>query len=276
MTDAPRTVEALLDLARTAALAGGQAILPYVGASVETEAKTDGSPVTAADLAADRAIAEVLAESGFPILSEESAFARAESLYTWVVDPLDGTKAFVAGRDEFTVNVALVESHPRARSGSGFPILGVVLAPASGVTYGGSAAGAWREAPGEPRRAIRVRDLAPDRLMILTSRSYRGPAVERLVASAQADGYGVETRALSSSLKMCLVAEGAADLYPRPGPTNAWDTAAAQAVLEAAGGFLGTWDGKRLGVSLESPLNPPFVAMGGASVAEAWARWARR
>ena len=257
---------ALLDLARAAVLAGGEAIRPFMRAPVRAEDKADGSPVTAADLAADRAIAAVLAPSGFPVLSEEAPYAGGAAPAVWVVDPLDGTRAFVTGSDEFTVNVALVSD--------GFPVLGAVHVPASGATYGGSARGAWKETPGRARQPIAVRE--PERLVVLTSRRYRGEPVERVLAAARADGHAVEARAMSSSVKLCLVAEGAADLYLRPGPTNAWDTAAAQAVLEAAGGFLGAWSGSRLGVDPAAPLNPPVVAWGGARVGEAWPRWSGR
>ena len=264
MTDA-----ALLDLARTAALAGGQAILPFVGTRASPTAKANGSPVTAADMAAHHAVLEVLALSGLPVLSEEDVPPDA-SRWTrfWCVDPLDGTKEFVAGRPEFAVNVALVED--------GFPVLGVVHVPVSGVTYGGSAAGAWKETPGEPRLRIAVRDLEARHLVVVTSRSHVGPVVDAVVAAAQRDGFETETVAMGSSLKMCLVAEGAADLYPRPGPTNAWDTAAPQAVVEAAGGFLGDWNGRRLGVDPAHTLNPPVVVWGSAVVAEAWPRWSGR
>ncbi len=258
----------LLDLARTAALAGGQAIQPFVGLPVPAEAKSDGSPLTAADMAAHHAILAALAPSGLPVLSEESDPAdlagRAGWTRFWVVDPLDGTKEFVAGRPEFTVNVALVDGS--------FPVLGVVHVPVSGETYGGSEAGAWKETPGESRRAIRVRD-AGDPLVVVASRSHAGPAVDAILARIRADGHAVETAAMGSSLKFCLVAEGAADLYPRTGPTNAWDTAAAQAVVEAAGGHVAAWDGTRLAVDPAHTLNPPVVTWGAASVGAAWPRW---
>ena len=264
----PVTRADLLDLARTAALAGGAAILPYVGRPVPAEAKADGSPLTAADLAAHHAILEALAPSGLPVLSEESdpgdLAGCAGWTRFWVVDPLDGTKEFVAGRPEFTVNVALVEA--------GFPVLGVVHVPVSGATYGGSEAGAWKEEPGTARRAIRVREPA-NPLVVVTSRSHAGPRVDAILGRIRADGHTVRTAAMGSSLKFCLVAEGAADLYPRPGPTNAWDTAAAQAVVEAAGGHVAAWDGTRLAVNPAATLNPPVVTWGAASVGAAWPRW---
>lgn len=259
----------LLGLARDAALAGGRAIRPFVGRPVPADAKADGSPLTAADMAAHRAILAVLAASGLPVLSEESdpADVAGAARWTrfWCVDPLDGTKEFVAGRPEFTVNVALVEG--------GAPVLGVVHVPVSGVTYGGSAAGAWKETPGEARRPIRVREPEPGRLVVVASRSHAGPAVDAVLAAARADGHAVETASMGSSLKFCLVAEGAADLYPRAGPTMAWDTAAAQAVVEAAGGQVCTWDGRRLAVDPARLLNPPVVTWGSAPVARAWPRW---
>ena len=266
MTDAD-----LLDLARTACLAGGRALLPFVGRPVPADAKADGSPLTAADLAAHHAILDALAPSGLPVLSEESdpADLAGRSGWTrfWCVDPLDGTKEFVAGRPEFTVNVALVDG--------GFPVLGVVHVPVSGVTYGGSAAGAWVETPGEARRLLGNAPERPDyTVVVVTSRSHAGPAVDAILARIRADGLAVETAAMGSSLKFCLVADGTADLYPRTGPTNAWDTAAAQAVVEAAGGHVTTWDGARLAVDVGATLNPPIVTWRGAAVGAAWPRWA--
>ena len=271
------TPDRLLTLARSAALAGGRAILPFtarspagfVGRPVPADAKADGSPLTAADLAAHRAILGVLADSGLPVLSEESDPDDIAGLPSWArfwcVDPLDGTKEFVAGRPEFTVNVALVDG--------GAPVLGVVHVPVSGVTYGGSAAGAWKETPGEARVAIRVREPEAGRLVVVASRSHAGPAVDAVLAAVRADGVEAETASMGSSLKFCLVAEGAADLYPRSGPTMAWDTAAAQAVVEAAGGRVATWDGERLAVDPARLLNPPVVTWGSPRVAEAWPRW---
>jgi 3'(2'), 5'-bisphosphate nucleotidase len=263
------TPDGLLDLARLAALAGGRAILPFVGRPVPADAKADGSPLTAADLAAHRVILEVLAPSGLPVLSEESDPDDVAGLASWTrfwcVDPLDGTREFVAGRPEFTVNVALVDR--------GVPVLGVVHVPVSGVTYGGSTAGAWKETPGVPRVAIRVREPETGRLVVVASRSHAGPAVDAVLAAVRADGVEAETASMGSSLKFCLVAEGAADLYPRSGPTMAWDTAAAQAVVEAAGGRVSTWSGRRLTVDPARLLNPPVVTWGSRSVADAWPRW---
>ena len=263
MTDAD-----LLDLARTATLAGGAAMLPFVGRPVPADAKADGSPLTEADTAAHHAILAVLAASGLPVLSEESDPAdladAAQWTRFWCVDPLDGTKEFVAGRPEFTVNVALIDG--------GFPVLGVVHVPVSGVTYGGSGVGAWKEEPGAARRGVSVREPHPGRLVVVASRSHAGPAVDALLKRIGDDGTEAETASMGSSLKFCLVAEGAADLYPRTGPTMAWDTAAAQAVVEAAGGRVATWSGERLSVDAARLLNPPVVTMGRAAVAEAWPR----
>jgi len=263
------TPDRLLGLAHEATLAGGQAIGPFVGQPVPADAKADGSPLTAADLAAHRAILGVLAASGLPVLSEESdpaTFADAARWTRfWCVDPLDGTKEFVAGRPEFTVNVALIEG--------GVPVLGVVHVPVSGVTYGGSEAGAWKETPGEARRSIHAREPEAGRLVVVSSRSHAGPAVDAILDAVRADDLSVEFASMGSSLKFCLVAEGAADLYPRTGPTMVWDTAAAQAVVEAAGGHVGPWDGRRLTVDPARLLNPPVVTWGSRAVAEAWPRW---
>jgi len=223
--------------------------------------KADDSPLTLADLESQRVILEGLGAltPDIPILSEESAQApweeRRRWRELWVVDPLDGTREFVKRNGEFTVNIALVVEHE--------PVLGIVSAPARGLLYWGAAGfGAFSHHRGAAELPINVS--APQHpLRVVGSRSH---------ASADTTAYLDRLRphvitGIGSSLKFCLVAEGKADLYPRFGPTSEWDTAAGQALLEAAGGHVTRLDGHRLRYNCrESVLNGDFVAFNDASV----------
>jgi len=239
----------------------GEAIMRVYGDEFSVVRKTDDSPLTLADLESQRVILAGLAAltPGVPVLSEESAQApwaeRRDWRELWVVDPLDGTREFVKRNGEFTINIALVVEHEA--------VLGVVAAPALGVTYWGAAGnGAFRLRQGEPVAAIRV-SRPQDPLRVVGSRSHN---------SAETDAYlrgipGHVQKGVGSSLKFCLVAEGDADLYPRFGPTSEWDTAAGQAILEAAGGHVTRLDGHRLRYNCrESLLNGDFVAFSDAAV----------
>ena len=269
-TDAVSAAD-LLDLARAAALDGGRAILPFYGQELPHDVKADDSPLTQADLAAHRAIVSRLETlSTLPILSEEGdPESQDRSGWTrfWCVDPLDGTKEFIKGTGQFTVNVALVEH--------GRPTVGVVHVPVSGVTYAAAGGVATKELDAsepdaEPAR-IRVRDAAPDALSVVASRDHAGPEVAAFIARAEAAGYAVERASMGSSLKFCLVAEGAADVYPRTVPTFEWDTAAAQAVVEAAGGAVMTADGAPLAYNKADLRNPGVFAVGDAGLP--WRQW---
>ncbi len=223
--------------------------------------KEDDSPLTAADLESQRIIIEGLTQltPEIPILSEESAAAPWAQRRTWtdlwVVDPLDGTREFVKRNGEFTVNVALVADHE--------PVLGVVSAPAQGLVFWGArGVGAFTEHRGTARTAIHTS--SPQRpLRVVGSRSHltaQTAAYLDRVAQHVMTGVG-------SSLKFCLLAEGKADLYPRFGPTSEWDTAAGQAVLEAAGGHVTRLDGHRLRYNCrESVINGDFIAFSDPSV----------
>ena len=243
---------------RAIAEAAGREILAIYETSFNVEQKDDRSPLTAADLASHKTIVARLAEltPDIPILSEESASVdfkeRSGWDRFWLVDPLDGTKEFIKRNGEFTVNIALIDNH-RA-------VLGVVLVPVSGVCYWGiSGQGAWRSNPGEQPQPIRVSQLSDGPVRVVGSRSHGG---EQLQAFVEKLGEH-QLVAIGSSLKLCLVAEGSADIYPRLGPTSEWDTAAAQAVVEAAGGQVITIDGDRLDYnSKESLLNPYFLVLG--------------
>lgn len=224
------------------------------GREFSTVAKEDQSPLTEADLASHRTILAALEKinPSIPILSEESKAvsyeARSSWSRFWLVDPLDGTKEFIKRNGEFTVNIALIEN--------GEPVLGVVHAPVLGVTYGAArGVSAFKEAEGE-RTEIRVASDSGGVLRVVASRSHAGPETEAFIAGL---GREVELVSIGSSLKLCLVAEGAADLYPRLGPTMEWDVAAAQAVVEGAGGTVTDLQGEALRYNKEKLLNPNFV-----------------
>jgi len=260
---APADVDrALLDDVRAIAEAAGQAIMRVYEQDFLVERKADASPVTEADLVANRLIAERLAALGdrWPVLTEEERAPawreRREWWRYWLVDPLDGTREFVKRNGEFSVNIALIEA--------GDPVLGVVLAPAIGLEYAAiRGVGAWRYDDGRAR-PIRIRPVAEPPTLAL-SRSHASRREMHLIETFSRPG-GDRARVVrcGSSLKTCLVAEGKADLYPRLGPTSEWDTAASQCVLEAAGGALTDLAGRPLRYNTrESLLNPMFVAHNG-------------
>jgi 3'(2'), 5'-bisphosphate nucleotidase len=239
----------------------GAAIMRVYEAGFTVQHKVDNSPLTLADLESQRIIIEGLAEMtpGIPILAEESAQApwgeRQSWRELWVVDPLDGTREFVKRNGEFTVNIALVREHE--------PVLGVVSAPAQGLLYwGASGVGAFSHHRGAAQIPIQVS--APQNpLRVVGSRSH---ASAETAAYLTRLGPHVMT-GIGSSLKFCLVAAGEADLYPRFGPTSEWDTAAGQALLEAAGGHVTRLDGHRLRYNCrESVINGDFLAFSHPSV----------
>jgi len=245
------------------ARAAGAAILEVYAGDFAVQTKADASPVTAADLAAQRVIIAGLAalEPRLPVLSEEGkalpwSERRQWSRY-WLVDPLDGTREFVKRNGEFTVNIALIDDH--------HSVLGVVLAPVSGELYvAAHGEGAWlQERAGDDWRRIHARTLAtPAR--VAGSRSH-GSAAGGMLRRLVGDDH--EVQPLGSSLKFCLIARGDADIYLRLGPTSEWDTAAAQSVLEEAGGAVLDLAGRPFRYNRgESLLNPEFVAVGDRSV----------
>lgn len=245
------------------ALRAGEAILPFWRAGVAVTAKSDDSPVTAADLAAHHVIAAGLAALApdIPVLSEEDAdipqAVRAGWQRWWLVDPLDGTKEFISGSEEFTVNIALVEN--------GRVVFGVVSMPTSGRYYvGGARLGAWRGDTGGTPQAIRVRDVPGpgEAFTVVASRRHSSPEQERLLNGLSASLGELQLANIGSSLKFCLLAEGAADCYPRLAPTSQWDTAAAQGVLEGAGGEVLDLNGEAFSYpARESLLNGFFLAL---------------
>ncbi len=217
--------------------------------------KADKSPVTEADEAAEALLEAAIRslDSEAVIVGEEAAAAGtlpdATARY-WLIDPLDGTRDFVAGGTDYSVNVGLIED--------GVPTLGLVLHPPTGTLWTGAAGlGAWKEAPGTPRHAIRARPLPGTGPRIVTSRSHLDAETRAWCEACP----GADTHPSGSSLKFCLLAEGGADAYPRFGPTSEWDTAAADAILRAAGGLTLGGDGIPLVYGKPGYLNGPFLAV---------------
>ena len=252
-------LSALLDpIVELAQQAGEEILTVYNSEDFSVEEKADKSPLTAADLASHHAIVDGLTAltADIPVLSEESAslpYAERSSWQRyWLVDPLDGTREFIKRNGEFTVNIALIDA--------GVPVLSVVHVPVSGVTYMASQGqGASKQEPGGSRQAIRVRKLGDGPVMVVGSRSHRGESLNNFLDKlGEHDMVG-----MGSSLKLCLVAEGAADIYPRLGPTSEWDTAAAQCVVEQAGGLVTDTAMKPLRYNTkDSLLNPFFLVFG--------------
>jgi 3'(2'), 5'-bisphosphate nucleotidase len=247
---------ALLNLATRLAAAAGVAIMAIRDRGFQVQHKADHSVVTEADHAAEALIVAGLREAlpGCTIVAEEEVAAgkiTAATPEVWLVDPLDGTREFTGGGDDFAVNIGFVRN--------GRPVLGVVGVPATGEIFGGIVGiGAWRQKDGN-RTPIAVRIPPPAGLTIVASRHHGD--------QAQLDAYlggrkVAEVVNFGSSLKFCRVAEGKADLYPRFGRTMEWDTCAPQAVLEAAGGTVETLDGRPLGYAKPGWDNPHFVCWG--------------
>jgi 3'(2'), 5'-bisphosphate nucleotidase len=246
----------LLDAMAEAAKEAGSAILDIVARGFDVGHKRDSSPVTEADHAAELIILAALARAapGVPVIAEEEVAAGRipEHRGTYfLVDPLDGTREFVGGGDDYTVNIALVADHA--------PRLGVVFAPATGRLHTGIAAGgAWLD-EGRDKTAIRCRDRADPPIVVASKSHFTQNTADYLALAAPGCGY----EAIGSSLKFCMVAEGRADLYPRLGPTAEWDTAAGHAVLLGAGGRVDGPDGQPLRYGKPTFLNRAFVATGG-------------
>ncbi|MBL4660674.1 MAG: 3'(2'),5'-bisphosphate nucleotidase CysQ [Alcanivoracaceae bacterium] len=248
----------LLNKIEQTALKAGKAILEiYNSADFGVEIKSDDSPLTKADLAAHNIIVADLQNitPDVPILSEESAdiaFAkRSQWNKYWLVDPLDGTKEFIKRNGEFTVNIALIEN--------GHPILSVVYVPVQDITYTAAKGyGAFKKI-NDNRQQINTHKPARNTPVVVGSRSHISEDVKEYL-----DKLGEhEMTAMGSSLKFCLVAEGKADLYPRLGLTSEWDTAAAQCIVEQAGGRVVTLDDEALLYNKkDSLLNPYFMVYG--------------
>jgi 3'(2'), 5'-bisphosphate nucleotidase len=259
----------LADALLPVALAAGRIQMGYFRAGAAVQTKADTTPVTVADQESEALILAALAQlaPGVPVIAEEAMAAGqmpdiGDTFF--LVDPLDGTREFIAGRGEFTVNIALVRGT--------LPVFGLVYAPVTHelfVTTGPATAVRATVAPeaaaatlaGLGVNTIRVRRADPERVVVMASRSHMTPETEAFLSRFKV----AERRAAGSSLKFCLVAAGEADLYPRAGRTSEWDTAAGQAVLAAAGGKVTTFDGEvlRYGKAAERFRNPDYVAWGG-------------
>jgi 3'(2'), 5'-bisphosphate nucleotidase len=243
---------------RQLAKQAGEKILEVYGTEFSVEDKDDKSPLTAADMASHNTIVAGLKAltPDIPVLSEEDAkipFEERASWKTyWLIDPLDGTKEFIKRNGEFTVNIALIHE--------GVPVLGVVYVPVTGVTYAAcEGQGAIKETPDEGEHAIHVRKLSDGPVAVVGSRSHQGDSLKAFLEKLGDH----EIVSMGSSLKICLVAEGAADVYPRLGLTSEWDTAAAHCVVEQAGGKLTDLEMQPLRYNTkDSLLNPFFFVFG--------------
>ncbi|MDF1796129.1 MAG: 3'(2'),5'-bisphosphate nucleotidase CysQ [Coxiellaceae bacterium] len=245
------------DIARQA----GVAIMDYYQQGKDVlnpQKKGDQSPVTEADIAAHQVIADGLQQLApeIPVLSEEGDLTRSYEIRKkwqryWLIDPLDGTRGFIAGLPEFSVNIALIEKHQ--------PIMGVIYSPVDQEMYGGlQGQGAFKQLPGEEQKTIKTKVINWDRVVVATGH-YHNP---KRLAGLLADQVKYERLALNSSLKFCKLAEGSADVYPRFGPTSEWDTAAGQCILEAAGGCVVDLSGQSMIYNAKASLeNSAFVAM---------------
>lgn len=257
----PAVSPLLLQIAELARRAG-DAILEVYGTDFAVRRKDDDSPVTAADLAAQRVIVAGLGalDMKLPVVSEEARAASWEERRQWprywLVDPLDGTREFVRRNGEFTVNIALIDGHR--------PVLGVVLAPVSGELYAAEqGGGAWLAVGDGAWQAISTRALAAPSV-VAGSRSH-GDSTQALLGKLVGEDY--RHLPLGSSLKFCLIARGMADAYLRLGPTSEWDSGAAHCVLLEAGGDVLDLSGQRLRYNAsDSLLNPEFIAVGDRSV----------
>jgi 3'(2'), 5'-bisphosphate nucleotidase len=256
-------IPAVLDIAQGA----GREILNIYRGDIAVETKADKSPLTAADQAAHHYIVAGLTAltPDIPILSEESVAVPFSERSTWqeywLVDPLDGTKEFIKKNGEFTVNIALIQGNQA--------VLGVVHVPDKSTDYYGcTESGSFMQQTGHSAKAIHVTSPAPAPVRVVGSRSHRGELVDAYLAKLGEH----EMVSMGSSLKLCLIAAGEADVYPRLGLTSEWDTAAAQAVVECAGGKVIGLDGSTLLYNAKADiLNPHFIVYGDST--RDWTRY---
>ncbi|MCY4147907.1 MAG: 3'(2'),5'-bisphosphate nucleotidase CysQ [Gammaproteobacteria bacterium] len=256
----------LLDQVVSIAVSAGREILDvYDNSDLTVNYKQDGSPLTLADLRSHEFIQVSLEKMtpDIPILSEESSpeihRKRHDWSTFWLVDPLDGTKGFVRGNGEFTVNIALIQESR--------PVLGVVYTPVRDLLhFAAHGVGAFSAKAGQKARSIQTRKLPERQLIMVSSRSHKHAGLDRFMERIELLDYRVETYPMGSSLKLCLLSEGLADVYPRFGPTSEWDTAAAHCVLEVAGGQIQDVEGNSLEYNKPDILNPAFIASGSSEV----------
>ncbi len=257
---------ALADTVHALARHAADAILPIYkehlrGGDAGLEMKADRSPVTAADRAAHEVILAGLErlDPDVPVVSEEGDPEPLGDADHWLVDPLDGTKEFLGGNGEFTVNIARVDG--------GKPVFGLVLVPTDSRAFMGvPGQGAWQRRDTQDWTPIKVATMERGRACrVVVSRSHRGESVDDYLASLEQAGFDKQEIAVGSSLKLCQVASGHADVYPRFGPTMHWDTAAAHAVVAAAGGNVTDLQGGPLRYDSPDLRNPWFIAGGRTS-----------
>jgi 3'(2'), 5'-bisphosphate nucleotidase len=233
------------------AASAGEIIMRYRNTNQKIDIKEDNSPVTEADLAASHYIVSSLhtIAPNIPVVSEEEIIAQDKLGETfWLVDPIDGTKSFIRGSDEFTVNIALIHQNE--------PVLGVIYVPATEILYYASQR-AYKQVKRQKIDEIRTRP-PNEETVILLSRLSRNQEIHNLLANYP----NAKINAISSSLKFCVIAEGNADLYPRFGPTKEWDTAAGHAILNAAGGSVRGLDTGPLFYGKANFENSYFIARG--------------
>lgn len=249
---------ALLDEVQAIALEASARIMEVYARTFCVEHKADSSPVTEADLAANEVIVRGLMAlvPEWPVLSEEGDHVPFEERQQWqrywLVDPLDGTREFIKGNGEFTINIALIEA--------GQPVLGVIHVPVTGDCYfAAQSGGAYKKPKGQAAEQIRVRHWDGGQIIIAGSRACHSESFKELLNNFNER----HVLTLGSSLKSCYISEGRADLYARLGPTGEWDTAAAQCILEEAGGRMTDLELKPLRYNRkDSLINPPFLAFG--------------
>ncbi len=251
----------LLDSVNHIARAAGEAILAiYNAKNFQQKQKADGSPLTEADLAAHNEIVKQLKSltPDIPILSEESEqsidyTARKNWSQYWLVDPLDGTKEFIKRNGEFTVNIALIEE--------GKSVLGVVYAPVlNTLYYAAFGQGAFKQCKDQVPQQLPIIRNNSETIKVVASKSHCTPETEAFIKAIEKQGRSVEAVSKGSSLKLCMVAEGSADIYPRLAPTMEWDTAAAQCVVEQSGKHVLQYENKQPVIyNKKELLNPWFV-----------------
>ena len=238
------------------ALSAGNIILRFYDDQFSIMQKSDGSPVTAADQAAEDYIIPALTRltPDIPIIAEERvAMGQIPDVSGgtfWLVDPLDGTKEFINRNGDFTVNIGLIQS--------GIPTLGVVSTPVDNCVWAGSLADGALQIKDGVQQKIGVRKANQQKITVVASRSHRSPELETFISELKVE----QSISRGSSLKFCLIAEGKADIYPRTGPTMEWDTAAGHAVLIAAGGKMTGFDGTQFQYAKPDFLNGWFIARG--------------
>jgi 3'(2'), 5'-bisphosphate nucleotidase len=255
-------IPALTEIAIKAAVKAGKEILDvYYNSDFNVEFKADNTPLTIADKRAHHAISAVLAPTGIPVLSEEGKTIPFEERKNWelfwLVDPLDGTKEFVKRNDEFTVNIALIENNT--------PIAGVVFVPVTKEIYWANSNGSFKAFVEEDNGSLSNIQQLPLKVekeffVVAGSKSHMNEETERYIQQLDTKGKTVEMKSKGSSLKICMVAEGNADIYPRLAPTMEWDTAAGHAIVKFAGKQISQFENREpLVYNKENLLNPWFV-----------------